>query len=370
MIQNLTLEQNKALPGFCAKVEAAAVNVNPVHIFELTGALAKLYNNFNFPAPDVELVKEPTSSEVGDAAPIFIKSIHHARGMVLSKMSEHVWKAILHGLQSDLRENLYSLAPFDFILDDELAALRFCHDHMGMKEETVAVHPLFDVFRHAYGVRLFKGKVQVLENPASVKVKGSKIHGDQKPAIRWRSGADQYVLNGVVVPKELALPSAGSVVVGPIFNNCSYEVLNQLIEKVGLDVLVSKVGGEVLDEQGDLKLTEMRRKIVVGGEEDYEVVKVVSGGRLFITHNNHLTVDECLDWHFHVGGRFSEDGALYFETTDGKIMIQPTALRLRRRPFRLDIVAGNRETVDVPTQYIDGTVALGGTYEVFEPRSL
>lgn len=80
------------------------------------------------------------------------------------------------------------------------------------------------------------------------------LHNDKAMAIEWRDGYGEYVLNGVFVDKELVLTPTEKLDPTMLLKEKNAEIRREIVRKIGLERIVSKLGAETLDKQGDYEL--------------------------------------------------------------------------------------------------------------------
>lgn len=102
----------------------------------------------------------------------------------------------------------------------------------------------------------------VSKRPESINTNSSGLHCDSGPALRYADGFSIYALNGVSVPKWLA------VKVGHEIDPCEFttienaEIRREFVRKVGIDRIARACGAVPLDKSGDYELL----SIDLGGE--------------------------------------------------------------------------------------------------------
>jgi hypothetical protein len=97
-------------------------------------------------------------------------------------------------------------------------------------------------------------RVQVLAMPRpAVRLREGRLHGDGVPAADW--GRERvYFLNGVHVPKEIALTPAHQLDPKLVHKVRNVEVRRELVRKVGVERVVTELGAVRVDREGDYEL--------------------------------------------------------------------------------------------------------------------
>jgi len=80
------------------------------------------------------------------------------------------------------------------------------------------------------------------------------LHKDGGPAIAWADGVAYYYLNGIKMPKWLAETPAMEIDCRKFSKIRNVEVRREFIRKVGVERIVQKIGGKVLDKQGNYEV--------------------------------------------------------------------------------------------------------------------
>jgi len=74
-----------------------------------------------------------------------------------------------------------------------------------------------------------------------------KLHCDGEAAIEWRDGWKLFYLNGVLVSEEVAVTPAASLNPAVILKEGNAEVRREIVRKIGVERLLQKLGGKVVD---------------------------------------------------------------------------------------------------------------------------
>lgn len=95
---------------------------------------------------------------------------------------------------------------------------------------------------------LFRRLAMISRRPKRVRFDGSgRLHADGEAAIEWRDGWKLFYLNGVRVPEEVAVTPSVELDPGVILREGNVEVRREIVRKIGVERLIQKLGGKVVD---------------------------------------------------------------------------------------------------------------------------
>jgi hypothetical protein len=101
----------------------------------------------------------------------------------------------------------------------------------------------------------FKGLALISRRPKHVRCNGSgQLHCDGEAAIEWRDGWKLFYLNGVLVPKEVAVTPAESLDPAVILREGNVEVRREIVRKIGIERILQKLGGKIIDSWNGYEL--------------------------------------------------------------------------------------------------------------------
>lgn len=80
------------------------------------------------------------------------------------------------------------------------------------------------------------------------------LHNENGMAIAWSDGEGDFFLNGVSVSEELVMTAAEKIDPSILLKETNAEVRREIIRKVGIERVISKLGAEVIDKRGDYEL--------------------------------------------------------------------------------------------------------------------
>lgn len=87
----------------------------------------------------------------------------------------------------------------------------------------------------------------VCRRPAYIKTPGNRLHCDDGPAIEWADGSKWYYLNNIRVPEEVITSPPDDFDADIILQTKNAEVRKEIIQKIGIEKLIGKLNGQLLD---------------------------------------------------------------------------------------------------------------------------
>ena len=97
--------------------------------------------------------------------------------------------------------------------------------------------------------------VMVSERPSIIfRNSLGQLHADGRKAIQWPDGWGLYMLNGVRVPHHIVETPADKLDLSIILKEKNAEIRREIIRKIGIERVCTKLGAQVLDTQGDYEL--------------------------------------------------------------------------------------------------------------------
>jgi len=113
----------------------------------------------------------------------------------------------------------------------------------------------------------YKGICFVSEKPIEIHWQNKKLHNPNGCSVLYKDGTGLYSLNGVSVPKWLVEEKAEQIDVSKFARIKNAEVRREFIRKVGMERILQKVGGKLIDKSDD-GIYELYL-INLGGETNY-----------------------------------------------------------------------------------------------------
>jgi len=103
-----------------------------------------------------------------------------------------------------------------------------------------------------------KGCVIISRRPKAIHMDAQgRLHKDGSPAIEWHDGSGYYFLNDVLVPREIAIQSAESLDPDLILTTNNAGVRREIVRKIGIERILSKLGGRILDSWNGYELVSL-----------------------------------------------------------------------------------------------------------------
>jgi len=101
----------------------------------------------------------------------------------------------------------------------------------------------------------FNNAILTCDYPETIKFNNQgQSHCNNGPAYKWKNGEAYYVLNGVSVPKWFINKSIGNITRKDILSIENVEQRRELIRKLGIDIVINKMGAKQIDKKGDYEL--------------------------------------------------------------------------------------------------------------------
>lgn len=116
----------------------------------------------------------------------------------------------------------------------------------------------------------YEGFCVVSKKPQEINLKGGVLHKDGGASVSYADGFNCYHLNGVAVPQSIAEIPGEQLDCKLLLTLDNAEVRRELVRKVGMERIIDKLGGEVIDKEVERKYELIRFKALkVNG--DYPV---------------------------------------------------------------------------------------------------
>jgi len=87
------------------------------------------------------------------------------------------------------------------------------------------------------------------DKPREEHFKGEVLHRDGGPAISYNDGFVAYALNGVRVPKKIAVTPANKLNPKLFMDEKNVEIRREIVRKIGMSVIIDKMGAKSIDKQ-------------------------------------------------------------------------------------------------------------------------
>lgn len=175
------------------------------------------------------------------------------------------------------------------------------------------------------------------EKPIKVKMRNGVLHADGESALEYSDGFSLYMLNGVQVPKAVALTPWDKLDPHLILTEKNAEVRREIVRKIGIERICAKLNAKVLDREGEMyELLELSSgenrasypflKMLNPSIGCYHIEGVPVGTK---TVKQALEVERKPDWMRKIP--MSEDGLDWYQ--QGDVLIVPNGAKsLKPRP--------------------------------------
>ena len=132
----------------------------------------------------------------------------------------------------------------------------FCKE-IGVKFEddhAKALEVFSEYCNHCGWLMAFERLAIMSDRPTSFFINENGLHTDGEMAVRYADGWGVYALNGVRVPKWLAVGDAKKISPAKFAKLDNVEIRREFIRKVGMERIAKELGTKSLDTQGDYEL--------------------------------------------------------------------------------------------------------------------
>jgi len=97
----------------------------------------------------------------------------------------------------------------------------------------------------------------VCRRPAHIKTVNNRLHCDDGPAIKWADGTKWYYLNNIRVPEEVITKPPDDFDPGIMLQTKNAEVRQEIVSKIGIDRLITKLNGQLLNRWNGYELIKL-----------------------------------------------------------------------------------------------------------------
>jgi len=272
MIDTLTKEQEAQMDVYAKAGIENGLNTDRINQEEAQSIIDELY----------EHILEQTKVEV-----------------ILCDSPYAAWKKVLELKKLDSSEYVH---PY---IDGHLFSYYFAfYDYMinvaGVKldKDTLAKYNVFHNTIKLGNVYPFDDICIVAQKPTTINMVDGKLHCEDGPSIEYADKKGSvYSLNGVRVPKWLVMTKWNELDPHKFAEIDNVEVRREFVRKVGIERIVMKCGGNVIDKQGDYELIEIDL-LGTTGVWPYLKMKNPSIGvrHMECVDRSCRTVDDALTW--------------------------------------------------------------------------
>jgi hypothetical protein len=187
--------------------------------------------------------------------------------MVGSKIDPAILKHLQEQVTEDVTTNVAKRVPFVWpYVDGHWTAGYFAfYDFIREVLKVEGYPPEWDVYRKTLQLGLMyplEGLCVVSGRPTEIYMREGRLHKDGGMALKYADGWGLYVLNGVSVSKEIVETPAEQLSTDLFIKERNAEVRREILRKIGVERMVTKLGAKVIDKEGDYELLE----VDLGGE--------------------------------------------------------------------------------------------------------
>ena len=98
------------------------------------------------------------------------------------------------------------------------------------------------------------------QKPVKISMKDKKLHCDGGPAVEYREDFKIWCLNGVSVPQNIVETPAEDLDCSLILKEKNIEIRKEIIRKIGIERILTELGGEVLEQDANYALLNLDLK--------------------------------------------------------------------------------------------------------------
>ena len=200
---------------------------------------------------------------------------------------ESVWRGVWDNFCFGLHESTW-LSFYDFFL--EVCGLSICKP----------LYPMMKLAENCGWWLPYREIVIASEKPSFLKqasVNGNpRLHCDGGPAIAYPDGYAMWFLNGVPVSREIAETPADKLDSKLVLSEKNAEVRREIVRKIGVDRVLTTLGGKELETWGNYSLISM--DLGDGRHRPYLKMLNPSVGTWHVegVHPECRTIEEALNW--------------------------------------------------------------------------
>ena len=312
MITELTSEQIKMLDVYREKWKRIGLSCEPCNVPEAKLAVEKCYRLAGIPAPVkyilcdspfsavlIASVRDSVRNSVRDSvrASVWDSVWNSVRDSVRDSVRASVWDSVRASVWDSVRELAYGshdagcLSYYDYLY--QVVGLQCCEPLTGLIDLAQfcgwwAPYRNMAILQHRH-CELHKNAQGQLHNPSGL-------------AVKYRDGWGIYRLNGVAVPASIVQTPAELLDPMLVLTESNVEIRREIIRKIGVERLVKKIGGTVVDRWEEYELIEITIPNTEFKKAHYLKMKNPSTGTYHIegVPPTIKTIQEALSWR--IGG--------------------------------------------------------------------
>ena len=123
-----------------------------------------------------------------------------------------------------------------------------------LPDDVIKTHRLLEKTQRLGNVYPLDDICIVSQRPVKMEFVDKKLHCEDGPSIEYADGFRVYSLNGVRVPEWLAMTKWDKLDPKEFAKIKNVEIRREFVRKIGMERLILKLGGEVIDKQDDYEL--------------------------------------------------------------------------------------------------------------------
>ncbi len=306
MIIELTEEQNAAIPAWVEKWIAEGLRTDEMDLGKFTAAAKKCYDFAGIPFPKVIQVQSPIVGALSApiAANMIYSDVYSAiRSAVYSTVYSVVRSAVYSPVSSTVgstvvRSTVYSAvdsavssavssavgSAVDSAVHSAVSSASknklWWHNWIGGQfwvawvafekfcREIMKVKYCNDITNRAIAYEVAQTSVNywwpnkdfviVCNRPKKINRNSSgQLHCIDGMAIEYRDGWGLWMLNGVKVAQDIVMTPANELDTNLVMTEKNAEVRREIVRKIGIERVLTKLKAKVLDKQGDYELLQL-----------------------------------------------------------------------------------------------------------------
>lgn len=130
----------------------------------------------------------------------------------------------------------------------------YFHDVFGFKAQDDDFFKLIqDIIIHTHWIIPLDTHCIISERPLFISLDAEgRLHADEKPAIKYKDDFSIWSLHGVRVSREIVETPADELDPELVIKEQNVEVRKAIVEKIGIENVISKLGAESIEKKGDV----------------------------------------------------------------------------------------------------------------------
>jgi len=273
MITKFTPEQKALFSVIQDKWISYTLNTTPIDHQKAEEAVRKLYIHMGFSSPKFIYVPDPTkideilvekrkissrirnriSYKISDQVfdQIWNRIRNRISDKIYNQISDQIWNQILDQIRNRIWDQIPSQIRYQIWnqirLMADLAFIDFFKQAFHM--DFPLLDRLEEIYKHLPFFLFLDNVAILIENPVRVSTENNVLHADGRKAIEYPSGWGFCYLHGVRVPDWLSLTKDTDIDPSRIHEIINAEIRREFVRKVGLERILYKLKGELLDRK-------------------------------------------------------------------------------------------------------------------------